>query len=315
MNALQIKLTGEVTDTNFEEWKKDLLTQIANSKRELKTDDDFAIAESDVKVIKAGEKTLKTAKQSALDQAAAIQQLFAAIDEVTEEARQARLALERQIKSRKEEIRDEIVDDGMQQIDAHLEQQSDTFHEVNREQFIDRQTLEDFTKGKRSASSMQKAINGAVAEVKEKIALKSAAIGANQKILDNIDSKYTSIFQDPNSLLEMTDDGLQKTITKRIEFFEEEQARLKAIEDAKAAKQAEDIANEARKTEQPAEAEPEADDEPAEEDPQEVAGDVPTSFTISLEVFADESDANELLDELEGRYGRREIVGEIRLSR
>lgn len=312
MNALQIKLTGEVTDTNFEEWKKDLLAQIASSKRELKTDDDFAIAESDVKVIKAGEKTLKTAKQSALDQAAAIQKLFAAIDEVTEEARQARLALERQIKSRKEEIRDEIVDEGMQQIDAHLEQQNDTFHAVNHERFMDRQTLDDYTKGKRSADSMQKAINTAIAEVKEKIALKWAAIAANQKVLKGIDNKYTSIFQDPNSLLGMTDDELQTTIEKRIDFFEEEQAKQKAKEEAEAAEQAQ--ASPQAVPEQPAEAEAEIEEEPEEEEP-EIAGDLPTSFTISLEVFADESRANELLDELEGRYGHREIIGEIQLSR
>lgn len=310
MNALQIKLTGEVTDTNFEEWKKDLLAQIASSKRDLKTDDDFAIAESDVKVIKAGEKTLKNAKQSALDQAAAIQKLFAAIDEVTEEARQARLALERQIKSRKEEIRDEIVDEGMQQIATHLEQQNDTFHAVNHDRFMDRQTLEDFTKGKRSAGSMQKAITTAVADVKEKIAQKTDAIAANQKILDSIDTKYTSIFQDPDTLLGETDDDLRATIKKRIDFYEEEQARLKAIEEEKAAEQ---LAEETGVKEVEATTEAELEEEPEEE--AEIAGDLPTSFTISLEVFADESRANELLDELEGRYAHREIIGEIKLSR
>lgn len=310
MNALQIKLTGEVTDTNFEEWKKDLLAQIASSKRELSTDDDFAIAESDVKVIKAGEKTLKAAKQSALDQAAAIQKLFAAIDEVTEEARQARLALERQIKSRKEEIRDEIVDDGMQQIEDHLKQQNEPFHEVNRDRFMDRQTLEDTTKGKRSAGSMQKAIDSAVAEVKEKIALKWASITANQKILDAIDSKYTLIFQDPNALLAMSDEDLQSTIKKRIEFFEEEQAKQKAIEEAEAAARPIEAETPVDDSEPPTEDEPE---EPEEEP--EIAGDVQGRFTISLEVFAEESRANELLDELEGRYGHREIIGEIRLGR
>lgn len=310
MNALQIKLTGEVTDTNFEEWKKDLLAQIASSKRDLKTDDDFAIAESDVKVIKAGEKTLKNAKQSALDQAAAIQKLFAAIDEVTEEARQARLALERQIKSRKEEIRDEIVDEGMQQIATHLEQQNDTFHAVNHDRFMDRQTLEDFTKGKRSAGSMQKAITTAVADVKEKIAQKTDAIAANQKILDSIDTKYTSIFQDPDTLLGETDDDLRATIKKRIDFYEEEQARLKAIEEEKAAEQ---LAEETGVKEVEATTEAELEEEPEEEP--EIAGDLPASFTISLEVFADESRANELLDELEGRYAHREIIGEIKLSR
>lgn len=305
MNALQIQLTGEVTETNFEEWKKDLLAQIASSKRELKTDDDFAIAESDVKAIKAGEKTLKAAKQSALDQAAAIQKLFSAIDEVTEEARQARLALERQIKSRKEEIRDEIVVDGMRLIESHLAEQDDTFNAVNQERFMDRQTLENFTKGKRSASSMQKAINVAVANVKEKIAHKSASIASNQKILDAIDTKYRSIFQDPNTLLGLPDDELQLTIRKRIDFYEEQQAKQKAIDDALSDEKEPATKSEVKNHD----AEDTDDEEP------EVAGDMAASFIISLEVFAEESRANELLDELEGRYAHREIIGEIRLSR
>ena len=308
MNALQIKLTGEVTDTNFEEWKKDLLAQIAGSKRELKTDDDFAIAESDVKVIKTGEKTLKAAKQSALEQAAAIQKLFAAIDEVTEEARQARLSLERQIKSRKEEIRDEIVDDGMEKIADLLKQQNDTFHAVNRDQFMDRKTLEDYTKGKRSAGSMQKAIDDAIAKVKDKIADKWNAIAANQKIVDSIDSKYSLIFQDPDSLLAMPAEALQETIDKRISYFEEEQARQKAAEAEKQTTDETTPTEAATETTEQSTAE-----EPVQEEP-EIPGDVQASFTISLEVFADKSRANELLDELESRYGHREIVGEIRLS-
>lgn len=307
MNALQIKLTGEVTDTNFEEWKKELLAQISASKRELKTDDDFAIAESDVKSFKAGEKTLKAAKQSALEQAAAIQQLFAAIDEVTEEARQARLSLERQIKTRKEEIRDEIIDDGMQIIDACLLEQGDIFQAVNQEIFMDRHKLENFTKGKRSGSSMQKAINEAVAEVKEKIKAKAEMISANEHTLSTIDSAHTSLFQDKNALLAMSSDDLLNTIKKRIDFFEEEQARLKAAELA-----ATSSAGNATT------AEPDTMDEEANEDPgpeAEVHGSLEDTHTISIEIFADTSRANEFLDELEGRYSHRDMIGEIRLEK
>ena len=51
MSELIIKLNGEVTDTNFDEWKNDLLTKLKQVNTELATDDDFAIAETDVKTI------------------------------------------------------------------------------------------------------------------------------------------------------------------------------------------------------------------------------------------------------------------------
>lgn len=52
MSELIIKLTGEVTDTNFSEWKNDLLARLEKVNTELATDDDFANAEADVKIIK-----------------------------------------------------------------------------------------------------------------------------------------------------------------------------------------------------------------------------------------------------------------------
>ncbi len=301
MNELQISLTGKITDTNFEEWKADLLKQISGSRRELATDDDFALAETDVKTLKAGEKSLKLAKQSALEQAAEINKLFDAIDEVSEEARQARLSLEKQIKKRKEEIRDEIVDSGMQVIEDFIAQQSKTFASVNTQTFMRRAELEEFTKGKRNTSSMQKAIDEAVAGVKHKVQAKAATIGSNETRLQAIDAKHRSLFQDHNALLDLETSELQTTIKDRIEYYQTEQEKL-----AKEKPQPKDEPAE------PVAVEPEP--EVAAEAPVSAATSVAGRFTISIEIFADEADATEFLDELEGRFSNREMVGEIRLS-
>jgi len=301
MKDLQINLTGKVTDTNFDEWKGALIEQIKGSKRELETDDDFALAEQDVKSLKAGEKALKAAKQSALDQAAEIQKLFDAIDEVSEEARQARLSLERQIKRRKEEIRDEIVDSGMATIENYLADQSELFQSVNRDEFMTRDQLEDFTKGKRSYKSMQKAIDQVVTEIQDKIDIKVSTIAGNDKTLGKVAPAHASLFQDKNTLLDMAPDSLAETINDRIAFFEEEQTRLKKAQQAEVAEQHEEPAEEAPAKEEliPAPA---------------AASGVENRFTISIEVFSDEADAAEFLDELESRYGGRKIIGEISLQ-
>jgi hypothetical protein len=304
MNELQISLTGKITDTNFEEWKEALLKQIRSSKRELTTDDDFALAETDVKTLKAGEKSLKAAKQSALEQAAEINRLFDAIDEVSEEARQARLTLERQIKQRKEEIRDEIVDTGMQEIESYIDSQSDNFAAANNERFMSRADLESFTKGKRSTSSMQKAIDEAVAGVKHRIKARADIITANESILSAIDTEHTSLFQDQSALLGMETDALEKTVKERIDYYIKEQEKL-----------AKEKPPEPEPEEVASDAEPEAEEATPPPESAAPAG-VPVEgrFIISIEVFADKADAAEFLDELEGRFADREMVGEIRLS-
>ena len=72
MNPLVIKLTGEIENSNFDEWKNDLVVQIRAVNTELTTDDQFVEATKNVKTFKAAEKSLKQAKQSAIEQAAEI---------------------------------------------------------------------------------------------------------------------------------------------------------------------------------------------------------------------------------------------------
>ena len=194
MSELIIKLTGEVTDTNFDEWKNDLLARLKKVNTELATDDDFANAEADVKTIKAGEKSLKDAKTSALEQASEIQKLFAAIDEVSAEARDARLALEKQIKKRKAEIKDEIVESGVEAVNDYLQQQSTALQSI-RHSWTDESAFEEAIKGKRTTTSMQKAVAQLQVKIKGEIADREEQITSNTKKLEKIDEEYSAVFQ------------------------------------------------------------------------------------------------------------------------
>ena len=191
MSDLIIKLKGEITDTNFDEWKNDLLARLKKVNTELASDDDFANAESDVKIIKAGEVALKNAKASALEQADEIQKLFAAIDEVSSEAREARLALERQIKKRKAEIKDEIVESGLDAVKAYIEEQSTELQSV-KNSWLDRSAFEEEIKGKRTTTSMQKAVTGLQVKIKNEIAQREESINANRTVLEKINDDYSA---------------------------------------------------------------------------------------------------------------------------
>jgi len=109
MTDLNITLTGEVRESNFEEWKDGLVERIRAVDVELSEEDDFANANDSIRQFRAAEQTLKQAKQAALEQAADINRLFDAVDAVTEETRQARLSLERRIRLRRQELKQKTL--------------------------------------------------------------------------------------------------------------------------------------------------------------------------------------------------------------
>ena len=105
MTELIITLTGEVRESNFEEWKDGLVERIRTVDGALSADDDFTSANDSIRQFRDAELMLKSAKQAALKQAADINSLFDAVDAVTEETRQARLTLERRIRVRRQELK------------------------------------------------------------------------------------------------------------------------------------------------------------------------------------------------------------------
>ena len=76
MKPLVIKLSGSVDTSNFNEWQYELINQIHSVNKELLTEDDFAIASHQVKQFKSAENLLKQAKQSAIELARIIKELY-----------------------------------------------------------------------------------------------------------------------------------------------------------------------------------------------------------------------------------------------
>jgi hypothetical protein len=109
MTELTITLTGEIRESNFEEWKSGLAERIQAVDTTLAENDDFTSANDSIRQFRDAELTLKNAKQAALQQAADINRLFDAVDAATEETRQARLSLERKVRVRRQEIKQQAM--------------------------------------------------------------------------------------------------------------------------------------------------------------------------------------------------------------
>ena len=137
MTELTITLTGEVKESNFEQWKDGLVERIHAVDATLSEDDDFTSANDSIRQFRDAELMLKNAKQAALEQAADINRLFDAVDAVTEETRQARLTLERRIRVRRQELK-------QQALQAHFDSNAATLDALTTAQqalFQDRQYL------------------------------------------------------------------------------------------------------------------------------------------------------------------------------
>ena len=220
MNELIINLSGVVHASNFDEWKRDLISQIQDLNKQLVTDSDFDAATKQVKSFKAAENALKKAKQSAINQASEIQQLFAAIDEVSEEARQARLSLERQITTRKQEIKQLFILSGIEEIEHVIDSQIDEFKYCDLSQFLDQGRFETAVRGKAGIKGLEAGIEQAASIIRAEIAEKAIQIRNNKARLDSLAEGYKILFQDYPQLICLPEEQLAQEIDKRIARFE-----------------------------------------------------------------------------------------------
>jgi len=241
MNQLFIKLTGTVNSSNFDGWKKELIAQIKAVNIELITDDDFVTALKQASSFKAAEKSLKEAKQSAINQAEEIQQLFTAIDEITEEARQARLSLERQIKTRKLEIKQQYIQSGIEEIQRFIDNQINAFKKCDLTPFLNRSRFESAVSGKAGIRGLETGIEQICTQIKTEISEKAGKIQHNQIKLEALPEVYKILFQDATLLTCLPEDELESEIETRTTRYDEEMARRAAEKSARAIENIETI--------------------------------------------------------------------------
>ena len=219
MSNLVIKLNGEIQSSNFHEWKNELIGQIQSTNLELATDADFAAAELNVKTFRIAEKTLKNAKESAIHQAYDIQELFNAIDEVTEQARQVRLTLIRQIKKRKSDVKEEIALEGVNVMKIEITQQSDNFNLTDNSRFTDKSIFLSKIAGTRGVAGARKAVELLCYQMKDEISKKALWVESNATTIDTIPLEHSALFQDRAYLIGLLPNDLNKTIDDRINTY------------------------------------------------------------------------------------------------
>ena len=235
--ALHVQLEGKVLSTNLSTFREAASAFIAKIKTDLSTDQDFANAAKTVKFCEDGEERLELVKQQALSQTATIDELFRTIDEIKEQLRQKRLALSKQVESRKTEIRAEIVAEAVLAFQTHV----GTLNARLNASWVPL-TLDDqmqpsarfalAIKGLKTVDSVRAAVAQAVADAKIKASAMADRFDLNRKSLAGDGHDWFFLFADFATLGQQAPETFSAIASQRIA---KHQADEKAREEAKAA--------------------------------------------------------------------------------
>lgn len=226
--ALHIEVTGMVTASNIAEFKALALGAIKSVNRDLKTDQDFADNAKAIKWCADIEGRVKAAKEHALSQTASIDTLFRAMDEISAEARNVRLELERLDKARKEAVRGEIVAGGVASLREHVT----TLNARLGKPYMPA-IAADFAGaikgGKRTVESLQNAVDTTLAKAKIDASAIADKIQTNLGTLRELAADHAFLFADtPQIVLKAPDDLTALVKTRIAEHQKAEAARIEA---------------------------------------------------------------------------------------
>jgi putative phage-type endonuclease len=180
--ALFVQVEGKVLATNLDAFKLSAQKFIDGIKTELVNDQDFADADKMVKFLKDGEERLALAKSQALSQTASIDELFRAVDAISEQMRSKRLALDKLVKAEKENRRGEIVSEAQQ---ALMQHRAALVQRIGGNWLppLNPGVFADAIKGLKSLDSMRDKVAGALANAKIEANEIADTIEANRKSL------------------------------------------------------------------------------------------------------------------------------------
>lgn len=246
--ALRVEVTGKVVSSNLAEYKEHALAVFKGINRTLETDQDFADAEKVVKWCGEVEDRLQATKEHALSQTASIEELFNAIDTIAAEAKRTRLELDKLVKARKEQIREEIVTEGRGALAAHIASLNTRLGKPYMPTIP-----ADFAgaiKGKRTVESLRDAVNTTLAHAKISANEIADKIQMNLGTLRDLASEHNFLFADTPVIVLKAPDDLTMLVKSRIaDHKQAEAARLESERERIRAEEAARLEQEARDAE------------------------------------------------------------------
>lgn len=243
--ALSIQVDGAISlISNLELFGSHLLAFIDGVDKAPETDQGFADAEAAIKTLQKAQDALEAAESGALAQTVSIDEMRRTVALYKDQARTARLMLEKVVKMRKEAIRLEIVQKGRAALQAHL----DGLNTRLGKRYMPA-ILGDFAgviKGKKTIASLQDAVDTELSRVKIEANAIADRIQVNVNALRELASDYVFLFADAAQIVSRDNDYVSMLIKSRIADHEaaakrkeeEQRERIRKEEQAKAEQEA-----------------------------------------------------------------------------
>lgn len=227
--ALRVEVTGKVLASNLDQYRKAAVTVFRGIKTDLKTDQDFADAESTVKWCKGVEDKIDQAKEATLAQTEDIDHVMRTLDELKEECRQTRLNLEKSVKVEKESRRYEIIQSGKDALAKHIDGINKTLGKLQMP--IVPADFAAAVHGKKTLASVRDAVDGELARAKIEANRIADQARINLDVLRTESVGYETLFPDSGLIvISKSEDDLRNLIRARIAEHKESESKRIAQE-------------------------------------------------------------------------------------
>ena len=244
---LIVAITGAIEQSNFDEYKFQLLESIAAKDIELHTDSDFAEAALVVKACESGELAIKTAKEAAVAGMADVNALFEAMDEVKEQMRKTRLSLNKKIKTEKLTRKQMAIDAAEIMITDHIESLDiQSFATMCSDLCSEAHTaIQDSTRGRSSIDKIKEVTMETALEYIGKIADREVIVRENMAYLQEVSADTMSLFHDRIRLYGKPQDHFKELVDTRLLSHESDvkAKELKIKEQERRAKEYKELAD------------------------------------------------------------------------
>jgi predicted phage-related endonuclease len=220
--ALVVHTEGKVVSSNLMVYQKAAEKFLSTIKTDLQDDQDFADAEYNVKFCGEAEDKLELAKAAALAQTSTIDEVMRTVDHIKAQFRAKRLELEKLVKTRKEQIKETILNEGKRDYAEHI-----TALEKEIAPLRLNLVPPDFAgamKNKRTLASLHDAVNTTLANAKIEANQKAADYRIKQAWCKENAAGYGALFMDMAQIIGKPMDDFQLVVRTRIADHERAEA-------------------------------------------------------------------------------------------
>ncbi|HDR1239047.1 TPA: hypothetical protein QB256_000299 [Pasteurella multocida] len=229
--GLILSTESKVLACNIQDFKAQAEKFLSTITNTFETDEDFAKAKDEVKLLKEVEDRTREAIKNA--QRGDLQDLLNQAEEIAEQFRQKRLFLEKTVKTRETEIKSEIVSTALDEVVRSMSGYSNDVSIVLSSKFTKnamKSRLDESGKGRSKTETYRKAVNAEKTLIISEISAEGARVAERRKM---IPISYGYLFKDWQSLISGEQD-LEPIIAERIAEEEKREAELRAKAEAEA---------------------------------------------------------------------------------